>query len=142
MDLGCNAHRVVRIQRDVGIDGMDHYFVVFQVVGGSTIIQNDRTQDCLSHKQNESMVLKAALVCMVRHLRRELRHQRLAEFNPLLAWHGKADAKSVHRPQRDDALGQIGRLLDNPRRERVRIAQALVGEARLQRSIDQPRQRH
>ena len=42
MDLGCNAHRVVRIQRDVGIDGMDHYFVVFQVVGGSTIIQNDR----------------------------------------------------------------------------------------------------
>jgi hypothetical protein len=40
MDLGCNAHRVVRIQRDVRIDGMDHYFVVFQVVGG--FIQNDR----------------------------------------------------------------------------------------------------
>jgi hypothetical protein len=30
------------------------------------------------------MVLKAALVCMVRHLRRELHHQRLAEFNLLL----------------------------------------------------------
>jgi AraC family transcriptional regulator, positive regulator of tynA and feaB len=42
MDLGCNAHRVVRTQRDVRLDGMDHYFVVFQVVGGSTIIQNDR----------------------------------------------------------------------------------------------------
>jgi len=60
------------------------------------------------------MDLKAALVCTVRNLRREPRHQRLAEFNLLLAWQGKADAKSVHRPQRHDALGRIGRLLDDP----------------------------
>src|SRR6266403_948514 len=99
-------------------------------------------QDCLSHKQNESMVLKAALVCMVRHLRRELSRQRLAEFNLPLEWNGKADAKSVYCAQRDNALGRVGRLLDDPRRERVRIAQALVPEARLKRSIDQPRQRH
>jgi hypothetical protein len=61
---------------------------------------------------------------MVRHLRRELRHQRFAEFNLLLTLNGKADAKFVHRPQRDDALGQIGRLLDDPRRERIRVARA------------------
>ena len=60
------------------------------------------------------MVLKAALVRMERYLRRELRHQRLAEFNLLLAWDGKADAKSVHRPQGNHALRGIGRLLDHP----------------------------
>ena len=42
IDLGCNAHRVERTQRDVRLDGVDHYFVLFQVAGGSTIIQNDR----------------------------------------------------------------------------------------------------
>src|SRR5882757_2661720 len=43
-------------------------------------------------EQYESMVLKAALVCMVRHLRRELSRQRLAKFNLPLEWNGKADA--------------------------------------------------
>jgi hypothetical protein len=99
-------------------------------------------QDCLSHKQNESMVLKVALVCMVRHLQRELSRRRLAELNLPLEWNGKADAKFVCCAQHDNALGRVGRLLDDPRRERVRIAQALVPEARLKRSIDQPRQRH
>src|SRR5258708_19941792 len=42
IDLGCNTHRVERTQRDVRLDGVDHYFVLFQVAGGSTIIQNDR----------------------------------------------------------------------------------------------------
>jgi AraC-like DNA-binding protein len=42
IDLGCNAHRVERTQRDVRLDGVDHCFVLFQVAGGSTIIQNDR----------------------------------------------------------------------------------------------------
>jgi AraC family transcriptional regulator, positive regulator of tynA and feaB len=41
-DLSCNAHRVERTQQDVRIDGVDHYFIVFQVAGGSTIIQNDQ----------------------------------------------------------------------------------------------------
>jgi hypothetical protein len=83
--------------------------------GGECETTPDRTTRnvCRTGRTN-SMALKAALVCMVRHLRRELRHQRLAKFNPLLAWDRKADAKSVHCPQRDDALGQIGRLLDDP----------------------------
>jgi AraC family transcriptional regulator, positive regulator of tynA and feaB len=42
IDLGCNAHRVQRTQRDVRLDGVDHYFALFQVAGGSTIIQNDQ----------------------------------------------------------------------------------------------------
>jgi AraC family transcriptional activator of tynA and feaB len=42
MDLSCNAHRVVRTQRDVRLDGLDHYYAVFQVAGGSTLIQNDQ----------------------------------------------------------------------------------------------------
>jgi AraC-like DNA-binding protein len=42
IELGCNAHCVERTQRDVRLDGVDHYFVLFQVSGGSTIIQNDQ----------------------------------------------------------------------------------------------------
>jgi AraC family transcriptional activator of tynA and feaB len=42
IDLSCNAHRVQRTQGDVRLDGVDHYFVLFQVAGGSTIIQNDQ----------------------------------------------------------------------------------------------------
>ena len=41
-DVSCNAHRVERTQRDTRLDGMDHYYAVFQVVGGSTMIQNDQ----------------------------------------------------------------------------------------------------
>jgi len=29
MDLSCNAHRVERTQRDVRLDGVDHYFALF-----------------------------------------------------------------------------------------------------------------
>ena len=42
MELGCNAHRVERTQQDVRIDGVDYYFVVFQVAGASTIVQGDQ----------------------------------------------------------------------------------------------------
>jgi AraC family transcriptional activator of tynA and feaB len=42
IDLSCNAHRVQRTRRDVRLDGVDHYFALFQVAGGSTIIQNDQ----------------------------------------------------------------------------------------------------
>jgi AraC family transcriptional regulator, positive regulator of tynA and feaB len=43
IDLSCNAHRVERTDRDVRFDGVDHYFVLFQMAGASRIIQNDRT---------------------------------------------------------------------------------------------------
>src|SRR5258706_2761179 len=50
MDLGCNADRVVRIQRDVGIDGMDHYFVVFQSPISATNSPTQKTSDCALHQ--------------------------------------------------------------------------------------------
>jgi AraC family transcriptional regulator, positive regulator of tynA and feaB len=42
MDLSCNAQRVDRTQRDAGLDGVDHYYAVFQTAGESTVIQNDQ----------------------------------------------------------------------------------------------------
>jgi AraC family transcriptional activator of tynA and feaB len=42
VDLSCNAHRVERTQRDIRLDGVDHYFALFQVAGASTILPNDR----------------------------------------------------------------------------------------------------
>jgi AraC family transcriptional regulator, positive regulator of tynA and feaB len=42
VDLSCNAHRVERTQRDTRLDGVDHYFALFQVAGASTIVQNDQ----------------------------------------------------------------------------------------------------
>jgi AraC family transcriptional regulator, positive regulator of tynA and feaB len=42
MDITGNAQRVERTQRDVRLDGLDHYYAVFQVAGASTMIQNDR----------------------------------------------------------------------------------------------------
>src|SRR6478672_95653 len=42
MDLACNAHRVERTRRDTRLDDMDHFYAVFQVAGGSTMIQNDQ----------------------------------------------------------------------------------------------------
>ena len=79
MDLGCNAHRVVRIQRDVGIDGMDHYFVVFQVVGGSTIIQNDRTVQLAVGDAALLRLISAkrTMLRAVRPVERGSRHKRL-----------------------------------------------------------------
>src|SRR5258708_11561639 len=76
------------------------------------------------------------------HIRRRLRHQRLAEFALLLARDGEADAKTVARPRRYHAVGGIGRLLDPPGRQRVSVTQAWIAKALLQRLVDQPRQRH
>jgi AraC-like DNA-binding protein len=42
MDLSCNAHRVERTQRDARLDGVDHWYAVFQVVGRSMMIQGDQ----------------------------------------------------------------------------------------------------
>src|SRR6201992_3106965 len=42
VDLACNTVRVDRTKLDVRRDDMECYFVVAQLTGGSTIIQNDR----------------------------------------------------------------------------------------------------
>jgi AraC-like DNA-binding protein len=42
VDICCNAHRFERTHRDVRLDDRDHYKVVFQVAGRSTICQNDQ----------------------------------------------------------------------------------------------------
>src|SRR3979490_2075987 len=42
VDLSSNAHRLERTHQDVRVDGMDHYYAIFQVTGRSRIIQNDR----------------------------------------------------------------------------------------------------
>jgi AraC family transcriptional regulator, positive regulator of tynA and feaB len=47
VDLSCNAHRVERTQRDTRIDGVDHYFALFQVAGASRIVQNDRAMQLI-----------------------------------------------------------------------------------------------
>jgi 4-hydroxyphenylacetate 3-hydroxylase C terminal/AraC-binding-like domain len=45
VDLCCNAQRVERTHRDIRLDGMDHYYAIFQIVGRSTVIQNDRAAE-------------------------------------------------------------------------------------------------
>jgi AraC-like DNA-binding protein len=50
VDLSCNAHRIERTNRDVRLDSMEHYgtedyYVVIQVSGRSTLLQNDRVLD-------------------------------------------------------------------------------------------------
>jgi AraC-like DNA-binding protein len=47
VDLSCNAHRVERTQRDTRIDGVDHYFTLFQIAGASRIVQNDRAMQLI-----------------------------------------------------------------------------------------------
>ena len=42
VDLACNADRVDRTELDIRRDNMEYYYVVAQLTGGSTIIQNDR----------------------------------------------------------------------------------------------------
>jgi AraC family transcriptional activator of tynA and feaB len=42
MDICGNAHRVDRTRRGVRLDGVDHYYAVFQIAGRSTVIQDDR----------------------------------------------------------------------------------------------------
>jgi AraC family transcriptional regulator, positive regulator of tynA and feaB len=45
VDLTCNAYRIVRTHRDVRLDGTDHYGAIFQFIGRSTLIQNDRVTE-------------------------------------------------------------------------------------------------
>jgi len=40
-DIGNNVRRCERTQKDLRLDGVDHFYVVFQIAGRSTIIQND-----------------------------------------------------------------------------------------------------
>src|SRR3982074_139581 len=42
LDIGCNAQRVERTSRDVRLDGVDHYFAVFQVGGQAAMTHNDQ----------------------------------------------------------------------------------------------------
>ena len=42
LNIGCNAHRVERTCRDARLDGVDHYFAVFQVGGQSAMAHNDQ----------------------------------------------------------------------------------------------------
>lgn len=39
-DINNNVRRCERTQKDVRLDGVDHYYAVFQIAGRSTIIQN------------------------------------------------------------------------------------------------------
>jgi AraC-like DNA-binding protein len=42
VDIGWNARRVERNYRDVRLDGMEHYYALFQIAGKSAMTQNDR----------------------------------------------------------------------------------------------------
>jgi AraC-like DNA-binding protein len=42
LDIGCNAQRIERTQRDARLDGVDHYCTVFQVAGQSGMTHNDQ----------------------------------------------------------------------------------------------------
>jgi AraC family transcriptional activator of tynA and feaB len=42
IDLGCNAPRIERTHRDIRLDGMEHYYALFQFAGQSKMIQNDQ----------------------------------------------------------------------------------------------------
>src|SRR5258708_34168342 len=42
LNIGCNAHRVERTCRDARLDGVDHYFAVFQAGGQSAMTHNDQ----------------------------------------------------------------------------------------------------
>jgi len=43
LDMGCNAHRIERSCQDARLDGVDHYFAVFQVGGqSSALTHNDQ----------------------------------------------------------------------------------------------------
>jgi AraC family transcriptional regulator, positive regulator of tynA and feaB len=48
MHLMPNASRVERTQRDARLDGMDHYYALFSVVGTVTVIQNDQAVELTS----------------------------------------------------------------------------------------------
>src|SRR3979409_1464358 len=43
VDLSSNAHCLERTRQDIRVDARDHYYAIFQMIGQSRIIQNDRT---------------------------------------------------------------------------------------------------
>jgi AraC-like DNA-binding protein len=43
--LSCNAHRVERTNRDVRLDGMEHFYALIPLAGRSSMVQNDRVVD-------------------------------------------------------------------------------------------------
>jgi AraC family transcriptional regulator, positive regulator of tynA and feaB len=45
VDASCNVHRVERTSRDVRLDGAEHYYAVLQLVGRTTMSQNDRVAE-------------------------------------------------------------------------------------------------
>jgi AraC-like DNA-binding protein len=45
VDVSFNARRLERTHRDVRADAVDHYYVLFQMIGRSMIVQNDRTTE-------------------------------------------------------------------------------------------------
>jgi AraC family transcriptional regulator, positive regulator of tynA and feaB len=42
LDVGCTVDRIERTQRDIRMDGIDHYSLLFQVAGSCRICQGDR----------------------------------------------------------------------------------------------------
>jgi AraC family transcriptional regulator, positive regulator of tynA and feaB len=42
IDIQCNAERVERTQRDIALDGVDHYYALVQIAGGTVFNQQDR----------------------------------------------------------------------------------------------------
>jgi AraC family transcriptional activator of tynA and feaB len=42
IDLSCNAPRIERTHRDIHLDGVEHYYALFQFAGQSKMIQNDQ----------------------------------------------------------------------------------------------------
>src|SRR5258705_2663878 len=45
VDLSFNGHRVERTNRDVRLDGIEHYCALIQFSGRSTMVQNDRVAE-------------------------------------------------------------------------------------------------
>jgi AraC family transcriptional regulator, positive regulator of tynA and feaB len=42
IDIQCNAERVERTQRDIALDGLDHYYALVQITGETIFLQQDR----------------------------------------------------------------------------------------------------
>src|SRR5262249_19253229 len=69
-------------------------------------------------------------------------NQSLAKQALLRLGDREADLEAVFRLERNDALGHVRGLLDDPGCKRIGIAQALVAIARLQRGFEQAGQSH
>ena len=64
VDLGCNAPRIERTQRDIRLDGVEHYCLLFQVSGRTAFSQNDRVVQVAT---NDVVVIDTArpMTCFV-----------------------------------------------------------------------------